>query len=103
MRLKSSEHFKAQSEYYKSLRQKNIHNHHLGTSGYDGKIEQWEAEGERLTSEGISIPWIEFPQGRSRNWQQARSTLFASDDKAKIIWCSEGTKEVSDKMKQKVT
>jgi len=38
--LKSIDEFKAQSGYYKAIWQKNAHNHCLGTSGYNGKIEQ---------------------------------------------------------------
>lgn len=101
--LKSTDEFKAQSQYFKALRERNVYNHHLGTCGYEGKIEQWEAEDERLASEGISNPWTEYPEGRSRSFLRARSILSVSGGKAKIIWIGGGTKEVAEKIKQKFT
>ncbi|KAG0520251.1 hypothetical protein BDA96_08G057800, partial [Sorghum bicolor] len=103
VRLKTTAEFKEQSLYFKALRERNIYDHHLGTCGYEGKIEQWEAEDERLAREGISNPWTEYPDDRSRCFLRARSTLSVSGGKAEIIWIGGGTKEVAEKVKQKFT
>jgi hypothetical protein len=59
------------------LQQKNVHNHCLGTAGYEGELKQWEAEDVDLSSKGIPNPWDNFPEGHPRRWLQARSKLVS--------------------------
>ncbi|KAK3126690.1 hypothetical protein QOZ80_7AG0560730 [Eleusine coracana subsp. coracana] len=61
VKLKYTEEFQQISERYKLLREKNKHPHHLGTRGYDGKIEVWAAEDERLATDGLDNPWWFYP------------------------------------------
>ena len=42
VKLKASEEAKAASEKYKKLQERNLHDHCLGTGGYEGKAAKWE-------------------------------------------------------------
>ncbi|TVU03588.1 hypothetical protein EJB05_50905, partial [Eragrostis curvula] len=64
VQMKSTEEFLLESEKFKNLRAQNVHNHHLGTAGYDGKITQWEAQDAKFAKEGIENPWNRYPPGR---------------------------------------
>jgi hypothetical protein len=75
------------------LQQKNVHNHCLGTTGYDGKVKHWEAEDAALASKGIPNPWDGFPEGRPVRFLRARSKLDVSEDKAEIIWTQDATQK----------
>jgi len=99
--LKQSAEAVAASDKYKMLRQNNVHNHRLGTAGYEGKLKQWEAEDVDLSTKGIPNPWDNFPEGRPRQWLRARSKLVRSEDKAEIIWSQDSTKKISEDIKEK--
>jgi hypothetical protein len=66
---------------FKKLRERNKHDHHLGTGGYAGKSAQWEQEDRELAVAGIANPWYQFP-GRSRNFMRARGKLVISEGEA---------------------
>ncbi|XP_040376952.1 uncharacterized protein LOC102718982 isoform X2 [Oryza brachyantha] len=89
------------SERYKRLREKNVHDHNMGPAGYDGKIAQWEAEDSLLTSEGIENPWQQYPDDRCRNFLRGRSKLEVVDGVAQIRWSKRATKKVSEDIKEK--
>lgn len=99
--LKQSSEAKAANDRYKMLRQRNLHNHCLGTIGYNGKLQRWEAEDADLSSKGITNPWNNFPEGCPRNWLRARSKLARSEDSADIIWTQETMQKVSEEIKEK--
>ncbi|CAN6362508.1 unnamed protein product [Urochloa humidicola] len=99
--FRRSEEAQAESERFKRLRDLNVHNHHPGPIGYDGKQQQWEREDSELTSQGILNPWDEFPPGRPRNWLRARSELQVSEGTAQIKWQKEETQSISKEMQQK--
>ena len=84
--LKESEEAKATSERYKKLRERNMHDHCLGTAGYAGKAEKWEQEDRDLAAEGISNPWDKFPTSRPMNRLHAWSKLAKSGGSADIRW-----------------
>lgn len=44
VQLKESEEAQTASQRFRQLRQRHVHDHHLGPVGYDGKIAQWEKE-----------------------------------------------------------
>jgi hypothetical protein len=95
VKLRESEDAKAASERYKKLWERNVHNHCLGTAGYEGIAEKWEQEDTELANEGISNPWDKFPSGRPRNWLRARSKLVKSEGSAEIHWLKDSTESVS--------
>jgi hypothetical protein len=43
-----------------------VHNHRLGTTGYEGKLKQWEAEDVDLSSKGIPNLWDNGPECRHK-------------------------------------
>jgi hypothetical protein len=57
VKLKDNEEVKAVSEKYKKLQERNLHDHCLGTAGYEGKAAKWESEDRELATQGISNPW----------------------------------------------
>jgi hypothetical protein len=99
--LKQSAEAVAASDRYKMLCQKNVHNHRLGTTGYEGKLKQWEAEDVDLSSKGIPNPWDNCPEGRHKWWLRARSKLVRSEDKAKIMWSQDSIEKISKDIKEK--
>jgi hypothetical protein len=78
-----------------------VHNHLLGTAGYEGKLKQWAAEDANLSSKGICNPWDDYPEGRHKWWLRARSRLLVSEDKAEIIWSRDAIEKISKDMKEK--
>ena len=56
VKLKDSEEAKTGSEKYKKLWERNLHDHCLGTIGYEGKAAKWEYEDKELAAQGISNP-----------------------------------------------
>jgi hypothetical protein len=101
--LKVGQEAKATSERYKKLRERNKHNHCLGTAGYVGKAEKWEQEDRELAAEGISNPWDKFPMGCPRNWLRARSKLVKSEGSVEIHWLKESAESVSQQIIEKQT
>ncbi|CAD6258516.1 unnamed protein product [Miscanthus lutarioriparius] len=79
--LKKSREEIAKSEKYKMLRQQNVHNHCLGSAGYDGKEKKWEVEDAELVKKGIPNPWDDYPEGRPVRFLRARSKLEDSTQK----------------------
>jgi len=79
--LKQGELAKEESAWFKKPRERNKHDHRLGTGGYAGKAAQWEQEDRELGAEGIPSPWDQFP-GRSRNFMRARGKLVISEGEA---------------------
>jgi hypothetical protein len=75
VKLKDSKEAKAASEKYKKIRERNLHDHCLGTSGYEGKATKWESEDRELAAQGISNPWDQFPSGCPRTWLHARKCI----------------------------
>jgi len=99
--LKKSPEEIAKSEKYKMLRQQNVHNHCLGSAGYDGKEKKWEVEDAELVKKGIPNPWDDYPEGRPVRFLRARSKLEVSEDKAEIIWKQDSTQKISEDIKEK--
>ena len=99
--LKKSPEEIAKSEKYKMLRQQNVHNHCLGSAGYDGKEKKWEVEDAELVKKGIPNPWDDYPEGRPVRFLRARSKLEVSEDKAEIIWKQDSTQKFSEDIKEK--
>jgi hypothetical protein len=91
--LKKSPEEIVKSEKYKMLRQQNVHNHCLGSAGYDGKEKKWEVEDAELAKKGIPNPWDDYPEGRPVRFLRARSKLKVSEDKAEIIWKHDSTQK----------
>ncbi|TVU01375.1 hypothetical protein EJB05_53144, partial [Eragrostis curvula] len=94
--LKGTEEFQKVRERFKNLREKNKHPHHLGTAGYDGKIEVWAAKDEKLEKDGLPNPCLLYP-GRARTWLRARGRLTPSGE---ITFNNQETMGVSDKIKE---
>ncbi|CAD6340210.1 unnamed protein product [Miscanthus lutarioriparius] len=99
--LKKSPEEIAKSEKYKMLRQQNVHNHCLGSAGYDGKEKKWEVEDAELVKKGIPNPWDDYPEGCPVRFLRARSKLEVSEDKAEIIWKQDSTQKISEDIKEK--
>jgi hypothetical protein len=91
----------ATRDKYRELRQKNVHNHLLGTAGYEGKLKQWAKEDVDLSSKGIHNPWDDYPEGRYKLGLRARSKLVVSEDKAEIIGSQEAIEKISEDMQKK--
>lgn len=72
-----------------------MHDHCLGTAGYEGKAQKWEQEDRELAAEGISNPFDKFPSGRSRSWLCAWSRLVKSEGSAEIRWLRDSTESVN--------
>jgi len=101
VQFKQSEAAQEESAKGKVLREKNMHNHHMGSSGYEGKLAKWEEEDRKLEALGIPNPWDEYPNGRPRYWLRARSTLEISEGTARIRWNQESTKRVAEQIIEK--
>ena len=99
--LKESEEAKETSEKYKKLRERNKHDHCLGTGGYAGMAKKWEQEDRELADVGISNPWDKYPPGRPRNWLRARGTLVISEGTAEIRWAIEIAESVARQILEK--
>ena len=95
VKLKESEEAKETSEKYKKLRERNKHDHCLGTGGYARMAEKWEHEDRELAITCISNPWDKYSPGCPTNWLRARSTLVISKGTAEIRWATETTKSVA--------
>ena len=96
VKLKDNEEAKAASEKYKKLWERNLHDHCLGTIGYEGKAAKWEQVDRELAAQGINNPWDQFPcGGRPRNFLHAWSTLVRSEGSAKIRWLKDSAESVS--------
>ena len=98
---KSSKEALATSERYKRLREKNKHDHCLGTGGYEAKFEVWEKEDTYLLHNSIKNPWHEFPVNRARHFLRARCSLAVSGNKAAIVWSGEESRSLSEKVLEK--
>lgn len=99
IQLKTTEESKEESSKYKGLRQRSLHNHSLRTAGYDRKFSQWEKEDLEMAAQGIPNPWIQYPEGRPRNWLRARSRIEMSGGSARIVWNKSATEKMSEKFK----
>jgi hypothetical protein len=101
VKLKDNEEAKAASEKYKKLRERNLHDHCLGTARYEGKIVKWGQEDREVAAQGLSNPWDQFPSGRPRNWLRAQSTLVKSEGSAEIRWLKDSAESVSKQIIEK--
>ena len=53
------------------LTKKNIHPHHLGSTGYGPKVEKWRAEDEAARQAGVSYKYENFDE-RVEHWVRAK-------------------------------
>jgi len=68
---RSSDDFKALSEFKSELAKRNKYHHHLGTGGYQRKLAQWEQEDEARRAKGL--PALPDQLGRrASRWIHAR-------------------------------
>ncbi|TVU23838.1 hypothetical protein EJB05_26221, partial [Eragrostis curvula] len=95
VQMKSTEEFLLESEKFKNLQAQNVHNHHLGTAGYDGKIAQWEAQDAKFAKKGIENPWNRYPPDRPQYFLRGRSE---TSDSGEIIFKSHQSEQVSEKI-----
>ena len=56
VKLKQSEAAQEESTKGKILWEKSMHNHHMGSLGYEGKLAKWEEEDKKLAALGIPNP-----------------------------------------------
>jgi hypothetical protein len=98
--IKQGEPAKKISMRFKKLRERNKHDHHLGTRGYAGKLAQWDQEDRNLADAGIANPWDQFP-GRSRNFMRARGRLVLSEGGAVIVWETKEAENLSQEIVNK--
>jgi hypothetical protein len=99
--LHNTDEAKKKSERFRKLRERNKHNHCLGTTGYAGAAKKWEKQDRDLATNGISNPWHRYPEGRPRSYLRARSKLVMSEGSAKIQWVSKSTERVSQQVIEK--
>jgi hypothetical protein len=82
----------ATSKEYADMSKKNIYPHHMGSSGYVGKIPEWKQKIE-VVSAGNPNP-VEDIDERAVNWLLARSELTQDD---KLIHKKKGVAAVQEK------
>jgi hypothetical protein len=71
---------------------KNIYPHHMGSSGYVGKIPEWKQKIEEVVSAGNPNP-VEDIDERVVNWLLARSKLTQD---GKLVHKKKGVAEVQE-------
>jgi hypothetical protein len=75
------------------MSKKNIYPHHMGSSGYVGKISEWKQKIEEVVSAGNPNP-VEDIDERVVNWLLARSKLTQD---GKLVHKKKGVAEVQEK------
>jgi hypothetical protein len=75
------------------MSKKNIYPHHMGSSGYVGKIPEWKQKIEEVVSVGNPNP-VEDIDERVVNWLLARSKLTQD---GKLVHKKKGVAEVQEK------
>jgi hypothetical protein len=101
VKLQQTDEAKQKRARSQKLRERNKHNHCLGTTGYAGAFKKWAKEDRYLASKGISNPWHKYPLGCSRSFLHGRSKLVVSKSSAEIPWGSKSTKRVSQQVVEK--
>jgi hypothetical protein len=83
----------ATSKEYVEMSKKNIYPHHMGSSGYVGKILEWKQKIEEVVSAGNPNP-VEDIDERAMNWLLARSKLTQD---GKLVHKKKGVAAVQEK------
>lgn len=95
VQMQESEEAIENSSRYMALRRLYTHEHSMGLAGYAGKQAQWKEEDNQLTAAGIHNPWVDFPEGRSRNWLWGSNRLEVKGGVAEIKWNKESNKKLA--------
>jgi hypothetical protein len=83
----------ATSKEYAEMSKKNIYPHHMGSSGYVGKILEWKQKIEEVVNAGNPNP-VEDIDERAVNWLLARSELTQD---GKLVHKKKGVAAVQEK------
>ena len=70
------------SNKYVEMSKKNLYPHHLGSSGYAGKISEWQRKIDETVNAGKANP-LEGYEERTQHWLLARSNLT---DDGKLVY-----------------
>jgi hypothetical protein len=73
----------------------NVGNHHLGSSGYDGKEAIWEKEDAELRAQGKENPFNKFENRQAKNFIRAR---YCEDPKTKQLVTDAKVKKLEELM-----
>nr|ABA97998.1 transposon protein, putative, CACTA, En/Spm sub-class [Oryza sativa Japonica Group] len=91
--LKNSPEEIRRSQKYSELAKKYKFPHHLGSTGYAPKVEQWTKEEEEMRKAGLPVPMEEWTQ-RSRNWGVADKIENLSSSQKKGFFKPKREKDV---------
>jgi hypothetical protein len=94
MKQEETEQVSYASVKFKELRSRNTSKHNICPASYTVKLEQWEAEDRQLAAAGIPNLYDAYLDGRSKNWQRARSKLVIIDRVAVIVLNNKEAKKI---------